>query len=181
MSHWSSSASPSHSTTTVTTIRAIADPATAVVKPTSEATGPKRNPHKIHSQRGLDVFWDKLSTKHATKTYLILPDEPSSGTKLIRSVRSVDQNRAFPEYADAAAACKQRVASIAKEYRRMNKKFTDEDFNIDTDQHRHLIYSDVRDTLHRIDQDESAKMLVPRAAKRVEVNDEQLCQCGARD
>lgn len=86
-------------------------------------------------QAGINDFWSKFATKKPSKVTSIfprllyasiLPEHPDP-----RGVASA--RNAADSYKAAAQACREKVAKIVRECHRTNEKFTDGDFDIESD------------------------------------------------
>lgn len=95
-----------------------------------QASKPELKPR----QANVDSFWASLYTKHPGTVYNVLPSKPSAEKDNFRANKNKDNGKgALVSYEEAALACKQAVEKIAMNCRRLNQKYRDEDFDIESD------------------------------------------------
>ena len=104
----------------------------------------------------VDSFWASFYTKHPGTVYNVLP------TKALAEKDNI--KRAPVSYNEAALACKKAVEKIAMECRRLNQKYRDQDFDIESD-----LKDKKRDCLDAIDI-KSEDKADPLSTKRVPVS-----------
>ncbi|KAG7005793.1 hypothetical protein G7Y79_00018g046000 [Physcia stellaris] len=104
-------------------------------------------------QANVDSFWASFYTKHPGTVYNVLP------TKALAEKDNI--KRAPVSYDEAALACKKAVEKIAMECRRLNQKYRDQDFDIESD-----LKDKKRDCLDAIDI-KSEDKADPLSTKRV--------------
>lgn len=125
-------------------------------------------------QKSIDDFWSKFTTKHPGKVFTILPDNlyakraakafapPTEG-----KVASHCEN-AVRSYDEAVKNCEAKVAKIVRECRRINQKYRDPHFDIESDFKRSRQYPGTpADCLVGIGEERTD--LQPLSVKRVEV------------
>jgi hypothetical protein len=91
-------------------------------------------------QESLNEFWDGLISKTPGKVFQIFPR--SLYANLLPPVGSegaASRKRASASYQAAANECKERVERIKRECHRTNEKFTDPDFDIESDWRRNCL------------------------------------------
>jgi hypothetical protein len=91
-------------------------------------------------QETLNEFWDGLISKTPGKVFQIFPR--SLYAHLLPPIESdgtASRKRASASYQAAAAECKERVERIVRECRRTNEKFTDPDFDIESDYRKNCL------------------------------------------
>ncbi|KAL8741673.1 MAG: hypothetical protein Q9190_005747 [Brigantiaea leucoxantha] len=127
----------------------------------SDGLGTGKKIKKRIPQRNVDEFWDKFTTKFPGKVLSILPANIYVKTKAAQAPKGIIHGRGTARsYDEAAAECRASVRKIAAECRRVNLKFHDKYFDIETDLKRNR-----RDCLHQLN--ESENDLDPKSVKRV--------------
>src|SRR4051812_2007826 len=96
--------------------------------------GPKPDPNKKTPQEILTEFWDKFVSKKPGKVTSIFP-RTLYATLLppLQPRQSAVSRNAAESYEVAARECRERVRRIVTECGRTNEKFTDPDFDIESD------------------------------------------------
>ncbi|KAF2472364.1 cysteine proteinase [Lindgomyces ingoldianus] len=119
-------------------------------------------------QRGLNEFWDKFTTKHPGKIFTILPDNLYAKRAAAHAPKgTIPGQNAVASYEEAADACKKKVAKIVKECRRLNQKYRDPHFDIESDFKRSQMNPDIPpDCLTTLNEDRST--FQPMSVKRIE-------------
>ena len=130
-------------------------------KPNREPPKPEVKPR----QANVDSFWASFYAKHPGTVYNVIPTEPFREKDTFKSTKSKGNGkRAVVSYEEAAIACKQAVDKIAKDCRRVNQKYRDQNFDIELD-----LKLKKRDCLDGLDTDpEDAAQ--PKATKRIPVS-----------
>ncbi|RJE24338.1 CysPc [Aspergillus sclerotialis] len=105
--------------------------------PAALAPAPTPIPKKDSNKPPQDIisdFWDKFLTKNPSRVTKIFPEKLYTNLlePLQEKVPSTSQNAA-QSYETAARQCKEQVARIVRECKRMNEKFSDPDFDIESD------------------------------------------------
>lgn len=120
-------------------------------------------------QKSIDEFWNKFTTKHPGKIFTILPDNLYAKRAAAHAPKgSIPGKNALASYEEAVQACKNKVAKIVKECRRLNQKYRDPHFDIEADFKRSQAYPDIPpDCLTSLDKEQSE--FQPMSVKRVEV------------
>ena len=107
-------------------------------------------------QENTDSFWASFYTKHPGTVHNVLPIKALAERDTIK--------RAPVSYDEAALACKKAVEKIALECRRLNQKYRDQDFDIESD-----LKDKKRDCLDALDI-KSKDKADPLSTKRVPVS-----------
>ncbi|KAK4973953.1 hypothetical protein LTR66_006450 [Elasticomyces elasticus] len=127
---------------------------------------PERRAKKQPPQQSIDEFWSRFTTKTPGKPFTILPD--NFYAKRLAAQRranpSLNQN-AVRSYEEAVQICKEKVAKIVSECRRVNQKYRDMHFDIEADFNQSL-KGITPDCL--IGLDENKCYLLPKSVKRIE-------------
>lgn len=121
-------------------------------------------------QKSIDDFWSKFTTKHPGKVFTILPDNLYAKRAAAHvSNRDTSQwESAVRSYDQAVINCKAKVAKIVRECRRINQKYRDPHFDIESDFKRSRQYPGTpADCLVGISEERTD--LQPLSVKRVEV------------
>jgi hypothetical protein len=129
-----------------------------------------RPPARKHApQRSIDQFWDKFTTKHPGKIFTILPDNLYAKRAAAHAPKgSIPGVNALASYDQAVASCRNKVAKIVKECRRLNQKYRDPHFDIEADFKRSQALPDTpADCLTGLDKERAD--FQPMSVKRVEV------------
>lgn len=129
-----------------------------------------RPPSRKHApQRSIDQFWDKFTTKHPGKIFTILPDNLYAKRAAAHAPKgSIPGVNALASYDQAVASCRNKVAKIVKECRRLNQKYRDPHFDIEADFKRSQALPDTpADCLTGLDKERAD--FQPMSVKRVEV------------
>lgn len=132
---------------------------------------PQQKSHRQHPQKSIDRFWDKFTTKHPGKVSTVLPENlyAKRAAAAAAVVESDSAKNCLTSYEEAVAACKAKVEKITRECRRVNQKYRDPHFDIESDFQRSKQNPEVpQDCLTGLDKQENAE-LVPQSVKRVEV------------
>ena len=122
-------------------------------------------PEAKSRQASVDSFWTHFYTKHPGTVSNVLPTKSFAKKDTLQATKGkAYSKRAVVTYEEAALECRQAVAKVAKECRRVNQRYRDKDFDIETD-----LKDGERDCLDGIDtkSDESAQ---PKSTKRVSVS-----------
>jgi hypothetical protein len=142
--------------------------------PTIPATAMAPRPHlrmrKHAPQRSIDDFWAKFTTKHPGKIFTILPDNLYAKRAAAHAPKgSIPGVNALASYDQAVESCRNKVAKIVKECRRLNQKYRDPHFDIEADFKRSQALPDTpADCLTGLDKEQAD--FQPMSVKRVEVN-----------
>ena len=137
--------------------------------PPEPAKRPKMR--KQQPQKDIEDFWNKFTTDHPGKIFTILPDNlyakrAAAHAAHRRKDASPVQN-AQASYDEAVQACEEKVAKIVRECRRINQKYRDPHFDIESDFRRSQqtgVPSDCLTSLDGLGTD-----LKPMSVKRIEV------------
>lgn len=136
-----------------------------------EAPMPRPRPRtkKQAPQRGVDQFWDKFTTKHPGKVFTILPDNLYAKRAAAHAPKgSIPGQNAVASYTEAAESCRKKVEKIVKECRRLNQKYRDPHFDIESDFKRTQLYPEVPpDCLTTLNEENCT--FQPMSVKRIEV------------
>jgi hypothetical protein len=140
-------------------------PATA----TAMALRPRLPARKHAPQRSIDDFWAKFTTKHPGKIFTILPDNLYAKRAAAHAPKgSIPGVNALASYEQAVESCRNKVAKIVKECRRLNQKYRDPHFDIEADFKRSQALADTpADCLTGLDKEQAD--FQPMSVKRVEV------------
>ncbi|KAG8532786.1 uncharacterized protein KY384_002664 [Bacidia gigantensis] len=118
---------------------------------------------KESPQATIDKFWTKFSTKYPGTVHSVLPSDIFAKKKATKTRKgSVQGKGAVKSYDDAANECKRAVERIARECRRVNKKYRDQHFDIEYDLKAWPYTRNCLDGLGYI-----AERRYPKAVKRV--------------
>jgi hypothetical protein len=111
----------------------------------SVAAGSKKNRNK-HPQELVSNFWSKFFAKKQGKVTSIFPKTLyASLLPPLRDPRGTASSRnATESYEIAAEECREKVRRIVRECNRTNEKFTDPDFDIETDPDKNCLNGLVR-------------------------------------
>ncbi|KAI0536506.1 hypothetical protein GGR58DRAFT_474995 [Xylaria digitata] len=117
-------------------------------------------------QQAIDEFWTKFTTKAPGKATTVIPSNEYAERVARRSVKAIGTTTQA-SYDEAAAVCKDKVAKIVKECRRVNQKYRDPHFDLELD----LKWGD-KDTLESLcnrrgEQPEPGSQFHPKSVKRV--------------
>ena len=94
---------------------------------------PPRRTDKYTPQESVNQFWSKFYAKYPGKVFTILPKNPYA-QKLVAAPKGVAQaQRAVRSYEQAREECVRDVKRIIKECRRINQKYRDPHFDIESD------------------------------------------------
>ena len=135
-----------------------------------EAPAPRPRPRmkKQPPQKSIDDFWDKFTTKHPGKIFTILPDNLYAKRAAAHAPKGSPGQNAIASYQEAVDACKKKVEKIVKECRRLNQKYRDPHFDIESDFKRSHMCSEVPpDCLTALNEDNTNYH--PLSVKRIEV------------
>jgi hypothetical protein len=143
----------------------------APVHTTAPAMTPRPQlPGRKHApQRSIDEFWDKFTTKHPGKIFTILPDNLYAKRAAAHAPKgAIPGVNALASYEQAVDSCRNKVAKIVKECRRLNQKYRDPHFDIEADFKRsQLLPNTPADCLTGLDKEQAD--FQPMSVKRVEV------------
>ena len=133
--------------------------------PQSAPDPPPKKVKKQLPQKNIDELWEAFNTKYPGKVHSILPNNVYAETKAAKAPKGiVHGQKAGKSYDEAAAECRHAVEKIAKECRRVNMKYRDVHFDIESDLKR-----GIRDCLDGLVRGESTYDLTPKSCKRVTV------------
>ncbi|KAI0891668.1 cysteine proteinase [Annulohypoxylon nitens] len=91
-----------------------------------------KKPKQQTPQQAIDEFWAKFTTKAPGKATTVIPHNEYAEKAAKRSTKAVGTNTQT-SYEEAAAVCKAKVAKIVKECRRVNQKYRDPHFDLESD------------------------------------------------
>jgi hypothetical protein len=130
---------------------------------------PRPRIKKQPPQNSIDEFWDKFTTKHPGKIFTILPDNLYAKQAAAHAPKgSIPGQNAVASYQEAADACRKKVEKIVKECRRLNQKYRDPHFDIESDFKRSQEFPEIPpDCLTGLNEDKST--FQPMSVKRIEV------------
>ncbi|KAI1091243.1 cysteine proteinase [Rostrohypoxylon terebratum] len=122
-----------------------------------------KKPKQQTPQQAIDEFWAKFTTKTPGKATTVIPHNEYAEKAARRSTKAVGTNTQA-SYEEAAAVCKAKVAKIVKECRRVNQKYRDPHFDLESD----LKWGD-RDTLESLcnTKENTESDFRPKSVKRV--------------
>ncbi|KAI9882037.1 MAG: hypothetical protein M1823_006226 [Watsoniomyces obsoletus] len=87
-----------------------------------------------HPQKTVDGFWKKFVTKNPGKVFRVLPEDLYAQRAAANVPKGrVAAHKAATSLDEATASCQAKVAKIVRECRRLNQKYTDPHFDIETD------------------------------------------------
>ncbi|KAF2963819.1 hypothetical protein GQX73_g9765 [Xylaria multiplex] len=117
-------------------------------------------------QQIIDEFWTKFTTKAPGKATTVIPSNEYAERVARRSAKAIGTTTQA-SYDEAAAVCKDKVAKIVKECRRVNQKYRDPHFDLELD----LKWGD-KDTLESLynrkgKKSEPGFQFHPKSVKRV--------------
>lgn len=135
---------------------------------TPESKPPLLRKKIIPPQKSIDKFWKKFTTKHPGKPFTVLPDNlyAKRGALLASRKAGVPKN-AVASYEQAAATCKAKVEKIVHDCRRLNQKYKDPHFDIESDFMQWQWGQHTEDCLAPLGADSAD--LRPMSVKRIEV------------
>ena len=85
-------------------------------------------------QLTVDGFWKKFVTRFPGRVNRVLPGDLYAKRAFNKTPNgAVTSQNAAASFDEAAASCKAKVSKIVKECRRLNQKYTDSHFDIETD------------------------------------------------
>ncbi|RMJ08276.1 hypothetical protein CDV36_012097 [Fusarium kuroshium] len=119
---------------------------------------------KVTPQHVIDKFWAKFTTKNPGKATTVIPSNTYIQAAAKRGNR-VSSSTTDASYEEAAATCRAKVEKIVKECRRINKKYRDPHFDIETD--LKLDQNDCLQSLSNIEDHTPGLDMQPQAVKRV--------------
>ncbi|KAI0880645.1 cysteine proteinase [Annulohypoxylon maeteangense] len=130
--------------------------------PVTISPTPKK-PKQQTPQQAIDDFWAKFTTKAPGKATTVIPHNEYAEKAAKRSAKAVGTNTQT-SYEEAAAVCKAKVAKIVKECRRVNQKYRDPHFDLESD-----LKWGSRDTLESLSniEDKPDSDFSPKSVKRV--------------
>jgi hypothetical protein len=119
-------------------------------------------------QQDINDFWAKFTTKHPGKIFTILPDNLYAKRAAAHTPKgSIPGQNAVASYEEAVDACKKKVDKIVKECRRLNQKYRDPHFDIESDFKRSQMFPEIpQDCLTALDEDTTT--FQPMSVKRIE-------------
>ena len=123
----------------------------------------------LFPQVAVEQFWRGFTTKKPGKPFNLLPGHVRAKRAAIKaSIEAESSTNAVVSYDQAAAVCKAEIDSIVRNCCRLNQKYSDLDFDIESDLVRWLRIGLVEDCLQPLTgwHDD----LRPRSVKRVEVS-----------
>ena len=101
--------------------------------PEPAVSNPRRSVREA-PQTSIDKFWSSFTTKYPGTVHRILPSDIFAKKKALKADKGlVTGTGAVTSYEQAASECKRAVEKIAKECRRVNKKYRDQHFDIEVD------------------------------------------------
>lgn len=95
---------------------------------------PAKKPKKVAPQDAIDEFWTKFNSKTPGIATTVLPKNlyaKKAGEQQPKG--TIKPENAVKSYEEAAQSCKDKVAKIVKECRRVNQKYRDPHFDIEFD------------------------------------------------
>ncbi|KAF5027489.1 hypothetical protein F66182_414 [Fusarium sp. NRRL 66182] len=119
---------------------------------------------KVTPQQVIDRFWNKFTTKNPGKATTVIPSNTYIEFAAKRG-NQVTTTTTQASYEDAAATCRAKVEKIVKECRRINKKYRDPHFDIETD--LKLYRNDCLRSLSNAEDSFPGGDLTPQSVKRV--------------
>ncbi|KAL4792446.1 hypothetical protein BDV19DRAFT_380821 [Aspergillus venezuelensis] len=129
--------------------------------PLSSRSGSRMRRPSQAPQDNLKQFWDSFNSHFPGKVYTVLPDNPYARSKAARIPKGIVKGQdAGKSYEQARKECVRAVERIAKECRRLNQKYSDPHFDIETD-----LKGGPRNCLDGLDQQNDE--MRPRGVKRV--------------
>ncbi|KAL4965201.1 calpain-like protein [Aspergillus stella-maris] len=129
--------------------------------PLSSRSGSRMRRPSQAPQDNLKQFWDSFNSHFPGKVYTVLPDNPYARSKAARIPKGIVKGQdAGKSYEQARKDCVRAVERIAKECRRLNQKYSDPHFDIETD-----LKGGPRNCLDGLDQQNDE--MRPRGVKRV--------------
>lgn len=133
-----------------------------------ERPQPPRKQDKHTPQEGVNRFWTKFYAKYPGKIYTVLPKNPYAQKQIAKVSKGVAQaQRAVRSYEQAREECVRDVKRIIKECRRVNQKYRDLHFDIESD-----LKTKTRYCLQGLET--PFENFRPKAVKRVTVSRESL-------
>jgi hypothetical protein len=128
-----------------------------------ESTQPSRKVDRHTPQESVDRFWSKFYAKYPGKVFRILPENPYAQKQIAKPSKGIAQaQRAVRSYEQAREECIRDVKRIIRECRRVNQKYRDPHFDIESDLKKKRRYC-----LEGLDKPE--ENYNPKAVKRVTV------------
>lgn len=161
-----------------------------MTEPPAQTPQNRKRRSKHPPQKTIDVFWARFTSKTPGKAYTILPDNfyakrasayaslsttsSSLQTPAARFAPHLPNGQGFDEqaqnavasYEEAREACIRKVEKIVKECYRLNQKYRDPHFDIESDFKRWLRFGNPPDCLMGLA--ETGTELKPMSVKRVE-------------
>ena len=129
---------------------------------------PKKTSKDVPPQQSIDKFWKKFTTKHPGKPFTVLPDNLYAKRAAVQASRKAGPSKnAMASYEQAAASCKAKVEKIVQDCRRLNQKYKDPHFDIESDFMQWQWGQRTEDCLVALDADYAH--LRPVSVKRIEV------------
>jgi hypothetical protein len=128
-----------------------------------DSVPPPRKTDKFAPQENINRFWKKFFSKYPGKAFSVLPENPYAQKKIAKASTGVAQaQRAVRSYEQAREECIRDVRRIIKECRRVNQKYRDPHFDIESDLKKRRRYC--LEGLHEPDE-----VYNPKAVKRITV------------
>lgn len=119
-------------------------------------------------QHRLDKFWKNFLTECSGKAFTVLPNHPSAEREPYQpSQEVVSSSSATTSYERAVARCKTRLEEIVQECQRLNQKYKDPEFDIETDFGQFQSNLRVEDCLVALHEEKNDRR--PLSVKRIEV------------
>lgn len=130
----------------------------------NQSSPPPRKVDRYAPQEGVNRFWSRFYAKYPGKVFNILPENPYA-QKIATSSKDVAQaQRAVRSYEQAKEECIRDVKRIIRECRRINQKYRDPHFDIESDLKKNKRYC-----LEGLKPPPSSEEYFPKAVKRVTV------------
>lgn len=150
----------------------------ASMAPEAQPPRPLPRAKKQPPQKSIDDFWYKFTTKHPGKIFTVLPDNLYAKRAAAHAPKgSIPGQNAIASYQEAVDACRKKVDKIVKECKRLNQKYRDPHFDIESDFKRWKLFPDLPpDCLTALNEDKS--MFQPMSVKRIEVLPTSPAVCG---
>ncbi|KAF2870062.1 hypothetical protein BDV95DRAFT_574981 [Massariosphaeria phaeospora] len=136
--------------------------------PEAPPTRPRVRAKKQPPQKGIDEFWYNFTTKHPGKIFTILPDNLYAKRAAAHAPKgSIPGQNAVASYEEAVDACNKKIEKIVKECRRLNQKYRDPHFDIESDFKRSQTFPEIPpDCLTAMNEDTTT--FQPMSVKRIE-------------
>ena len=115
----------------------LAVPIQISLNTSQQRRGPLPPSHKRETrppQESVNLFWNRFYAKYPGKVFTILPENPYAQKKIAKASKGVAQaQRAVRSYEQAREECIRDVKRIIRECRRVNQKYRDPHFDIESD------------------------------------------------